>query len=147
MDENAFVGLTGVDYAVLLGYLAVVVAIGIYFSRGTKNTEDYLLGGRRIPWWAAGISYMVSVTSTLSFVAVPRGGLQIRRDARPGAVYRAARGPGDVLYFCAILLQSPDLYTFQLPRTPVRRSSSHVGSRHVLPHAAALHLPRLVQLV
>ena len=71
MNTETFVGLTGLDYAVLLGYLAVVLAIGLYFSRGTKNTEDYLLGGRRIPWWAVGISYSVSVTSTLSFVAIP----------------------------------------------------------------------------
>ena len=71
MDTDTFVGLTSLDYAVLLGYLAVVIAIGLFVSRGTRDTEDYLLGGRRIPWWAVGVSYVVSVTSTLSFVAVP----------------------------------------------------------------------------
>ena len=71
MPTETFVGLTALDYAVLLAYLVVVIAIGLCFSRGTRDTEDYLLGGRRIAWWAVGISYVVSVTSTLSFVAVP----------------------------------------------------------------------------
>ena len=68
---ESFVGLGSLDYVVLVAYLALVIGIGLYFSRGAENTEAYLLGGRRIAWWAVGLSYMVSVTSTLSFVSVP----------------------------------------------------------------------------
>src|SRR5690606_34809524 len=34
-------------------------------------TEDYLLGGRAMPWWVIGISYVVSLLSTLTLVGVP----------------------------------------------------------------------------
>ena len=33
-----------IDWGVALGYCAVMIAIGIHFSRRTRNTEDYLLG-------------------------------------------------------------------------------------------------------
>ena len=60
------------DYATMAVYLLLVVGIGIYFSRKKEeSTEDYLLGGRKMPSWAVGISYYVSLLSTLSLVAVP----------------------------------------------------------------------------
>ena len=64
-------GLDRIDYVVLFVYLAIIVVIGLYFSRGKGDTETYLLGGRRVTWWAVGLSYVVSVTSTLSVVGVP----------------------------------------------------------------------------
>ncbi|MEZ6073903.1 MAG: hypothetical protein R3C10_27390 [Pirellulales bacterium] len=48
--------LGGLNAAVLIGYLAALVAMGFYFSRREKSTADYFLAGGRIPWWAAGLS-------------------------------------------------------------------------------------------
>ena len=60
------------DYLTMFLYMGLVVAIGIICSRKKgQSTEDYLLGGRKMPWWAIGISYYVSLLSTLSLVAVP----------------------------------------------------------------------------
>ncbi|MBN1347020.1 MAG: sodium/solute symporter [Phycisphaerae bacterium] len=59
------------DYAVMLVYLAFVVGLGVVFSRKEKDTDEYLLGGRRMPWWVIGVSYMISLMSTISLVAVP----------------------------------------------------------------------------
>lgn len=59
------------DYVVMVIYLAFVVGLGVLFSRRESNTDEYLLGGRRMPWWVIGISYMVSLLSTISLVAVP----------------------------------------------------------------------------
>ena len=52
-------------------YLVAVVGIGAWFSRHEETSEEYLLGGRRMPWWAVGISYMMSLLSTYSLVMVP----------------------------------------------------------------------------
>lgn len=52
-------------------YLLAVVAVGAWFSRHEETSEEYLLGGRRMPWWAVGISYMMSLLSTVSLVMVP----------------------------------------------------------------------------
>ena len=57
--------------AVMVLYFAFVVGLGVFFSRREKNTDEYLLGGRRMPWFVIGISYMISLLSTISLVAVP----------------------------------------------------------------------------
>jgi SSS family transporter len=55
----------------LLVYLGTLVAMGFYFSRRESGTEDYLLAGRRIPWWAAGISIFGTQLSAISYMATP----------------------------------------------------------------------------
>lgn len=40
-------GLALVDIAVIFGYFAVVIAIGVWASRRIKNQEDYFLAGRK----------------------------------------------------------------------------------------------------
>ena len=60
-----------VDWAVLTVYLVVLVAIGLYFSKREKSTDDYFLAGRRVPWWAAGLSIYGTTLSALTFMATP----------------------------------------------------------------------------
>ena len=64
-------GFTTLDYTCLGTYIAVLIAMGIYFSRREKTTEDYFLAGRRIPWWAAGISLFGTQLSAITFMAAP----------------------------------------------------------------------------
>ena len=59
------------DLTTIILYLMSVVLIGAWFSRREETSEEYLLGGRRMPWWAVGISYMMSLLSTISLVMVP----------------------------------------------------------------------------
>ena len=65
------IGLSPWDWGALILYLLVVMAIGLWYAKGESDTEAYLLGGRSIAWWAVGISFSVSLTSTLSFVGTP----------------------------------------------------------------------------
>ncbi|HEY2339127.1 MAG TPA: sodium:solute symporter family protein [Steroidobacteraceae bacterium] len=46
------------DYAILLGYFAFVIAIGAYFRRQVRGSSDFLLSGRSIPAWAAGLAFL-----------------------------------------------------------------------------------------
>ena len=59
------------DYAAMLIYMVAVVVLGAYFSKNENNSEEYLLGGRRMPWYAVGISCLMSLLSTYSLVMVP----------------------------------------------------------------------------
>ncbi len=59
------------DYAALALYLAGLVGIGFYFSKREGTTDDFFLAGRRIPWWAAGLSIYGTQLSSISFVAIP----------------------------------------------------------------------------
>jgi len=57
--------------AVLGLYLLALVAMGVYFSRREKSTADFFVGGKRVPWWAAGISIFGTQLSSISFMAIP----------------------------------------------------------------------------
>ncbi len=61
--------LTVSDLAVIIGYLLLVLGIGLYFRGRMRSAEDYFAGGHRIPWWLAGISHYISSASALTFVA------------------------------------------------------------------------------
>lgn len=59
------------DYAVLVLYFVILLLIGVYFSARQKSTNDYFIGGGRIPWWAAGLSVFGTALSAITFMAIP----------------------------------------------------------------------------
>ena len=63
--------LQAVDYLAIVGYMAVIVGVGVYFARREKTTEDYFLAGRRIPWWAATLSIFSTYLSAITFMSIP----------------------------------------------------------------------------
>ncbi len=63
--------LSALDYAIVASYVVAMIGVGVWFSRGRQDAEGYLLGGRSIVWWVAGISYLMTLLSTLSMVSVP----------------------------------------------------------------------------
>ncbi len=62
---------TWLDYAMVVVYLVGMILIGVYFSRREKGTEDFFVGGRKMPWWAVGFSLYATGTSAISFMALP----------------------------------------------------------------------------
>ncbi len=60
-----------VNWAVLLVYMLGMVALGFYFMRKSKNTDDFFKGGGRLPWWAVGISLFATMLSAITFMAIP----------------------------------------------------------------------------
>ncbi|MCG2770874.1 MAG: sodium/solute symporter [Desulfobacterales bacterium] len=63
--------LTWQDYSVVLVLLALLIFVGIYFGREEKTTDDFFLGGRKIPWWAACLSFVATEISAVTLIAVP----------------------------------------------------------------------------
>lgn len=59
------------DWIALSVYLALMVLMGVWFSRRENGTEDFFLAGRRIPWWAAGVSIFATQLSAITFMAIP----------------------------------------------------------------------------
>lgn len=60
-----------INYSVIALYLLAMFLMGAYFSRREKTTEDLFLGGRRVPWWAAGLSIFGTMLSSITYMAVP----------------------------------------------------------------------------
>ena len=60
-----------VDLAILLVYLAGVVALGLWIGRGARNVADYMVGNRDLPWWVILASIVATETSTVTFLSIP----------------------------------------------------------------------------
>jgi len=54
--------LTGLDWTVIAVYAVAAVAVGLYFARRAgRETSEFFVGGRSMPWWLLGTS-MVATT-------------------------------------------------------------------------------------
>ncbi len=59
------------NYSVLILFFVVLLNMGWFFSKREKSTDDFFKAGKRVPWWAAGISILGTGLSALTFMAVP----------------------------------------------------------------------------
>ncbi|MEZ6058994.1 MAG: sodium/solute symporter [Planctomycetaceae bacterium] len=59
------------NWLVLGGYLTLLVAMGVFFSRRESGADDYFLAAGRIPWWAAGLSIFATTLSAITYLAIP----------------------------------------------------------------------------
>jgi len=59
------------DWLVIGIYFAALIIMSIYLGREQEDQEDYYVGGRKLPWWAVGISTMATQTSAIGFISVP----------------------------------------------------------------------------
>jgi len=62
--------LAALDWVVMALYGFTMVAIGWVASRKQKTSEDFFLGGRRMPWWAAGVSIIAASFSGISLISL-----------------------------------------------------------------------------
>lgn len=62
------------DLAIIGGYFALILSIGLYMGRKEESLHDFALGGRRIPWWAVLASIIAAETSAGTFIGTPGEG-------------------------------------------------------------------------
>jgi solute:Na+ symporter, SSS family len=64
-----------------LTYAAVIVGIGLWVSREKpgheKDTSDYFLAGKMLPWWAIGASLIASNISAEQFIGMSGSGFRV----------------------------------------------------------------------
>ncbi len=63
--------LSTIDVVIIICYGLVLLGMGVYFFRKSKTSEQFMVAGRSIPAWAAGIAVMSTYTSSISYIAVP----------------------------------------------------------------------------
>lgn len=70
-----------VDIVVFIVYAIVILAVGLYVSRGKKGeektAEDYFLAGKSLPWWAIGASLIAANISAEQFIGMSGSGFAI----------------------------------------------------------------------
>lgn len=58
-----------VDLLVVVAFLIYIVWDGIRRGRESKDAEGYMLAGRRMRWWAMGLSVMATQASAITFIS------------------------------------------------------------------------------
>jgi solute:Na+ symporter, SSS family len=64
-------GLSVLDWIVVVLYAAGMLAVGFYYARRTKTTEDYYLGGRTMRPSMVGLSLFATLLSTITYLSLP----------------------------------------------------------------------------
>ncbi|MBI4801969.1 MAG: sodium/solute symporter [Elusimicrobia bacterium] len=80
MDETAalqkFSALGFADYAWVALAVAVLLAISYFKGKDEADTQDFFLGRRKIPVWAATLSFVATEISAMTIVGVPAAGFK-----------------------------------------------------------------------
>ena len=63
--------MSTIDWLVMTGTLAAIVAYGVYHTRKVDNVTSYLLGDRDLKWWTIGLSVMATQASAITFLSTP----------------------------------------------------------------------------
>ena len=58
-------------WAVVGVYALFMAGMAVYFIRKKKDENDYFRGGKRIPWYVAGMSIFATMLSSITFIAIP----------------------------------------------------------------------------
>jgi len=79
MDGFSIAGFSQLDLVIFLGYLLIMVGIGIWISvRGKQDSsQDYFLASKALPWWAVGGSLIASNISAEQFIGMSGSGYAI----------------------------------------------------------------------
>jgi len=64
------IGLTFVDWIIILVYFAFVLGIGFYLKKFTKSEEDFFLAGRRNSSWVAGLAFLSANLGALELLGM-----------------------------------------------------------------------------
>lgn len=59
------VSLSTLDYTLIILFFAITLSIGIYVSKKSgKDTSEFFLSGKTMPWWLLGVSMVATTFST-----------------------------------------------------------------------------------
>ncbi len=67
MEDN----LSAIDIGILFLYSCVLIGMGVYYTRKCRTSDQFMVAGRSIPAWAAGLAVMSAYTSSISYIATP----------------------------------------------------------------------------
>ena len=98
-------------------YLVLMIAIGVFYSRKTKNNEDYFLGGRNLGGWTAALSAQASDMSGWLLMGLP------------GTIYLA--GSGEI--WIAIGLLAGTILNWFIVSSRLRKYSIVAGNSLTIP--------------
>lgn len=74
-------GLATLDIVILVVYAIVILSVGLFMSRTKKgeekNSSDYFLASKSLPWWAVGASLIAANISAEQFIGMSGSGFAV----------------------------------------------------------------------
>ncbi|MDH7604402.1 MAG: sodium:solute symporter family protein [Melioribacter sp.] len=64
------IGLTPIDWIIILIYFAFVIGIGVYLQKFTTSEEDFFLAGRKNSSWVAGLAFLSANLGALELLGM-----------------------------------------------------------------------------
>jgi solute:Na+ symporter, SSS family len=64
------IGLTVIDWVIILIYFGFVLGIGVYLRKFTKSEEDFFLAGRKNSSWVAGLAFLSANLGALELLGM-----------------------------------------------------------------------------
>lgn len=61
--------MTPIDWGVLILTLCALLGYGLWRARGSHTTQQYLLAGKEMPWYAMALSIMATQASAVTFIS------------------------------------------------------------------------------
>jgi SSS family solute:Na+ symporter len=68
--------LNGLDFAILIVYFSLVIAIGFLARRAIATSEDFLLAGRSLPAWITGLAFISANLGAIEILGMAANGAQ-----------------------------------------------------------------------
>src|SRR5436853_399639 len=68
--------LNALDFAILIVYFALVIAIGFLAKRAIATSEDFLLAGRSLPAWITGLAFISANLGATEILGMAANGAQ-----------------------------------------------------------------------
>ena len=56
------------DYAVIAAFFAVMIGVGVFYSRRSRSSDQFFGNDKTVPWWLSGVSFYMNSFSALAFV-------------------------------------------------------------------------------
>ena len=63
--------MKSLDWVILATTLTFIVVYGVWKTKGSKNVNDYVRGGKESKWWTIGLSVMATQASAITFLSTP----------------------------------------------------------------------------
>ncbi|MGL4632361.1 MAG: sodium:solute symporter [Leadbetterella sp.] len=68
--------MSQIDWGIFIVTILSIVLYGIYKNRKDKNLDEYLLGGKSLPWYHICLSTMATQASAITFLSAPGQGFE-----------------------------------------------------------------------
>ncbi len=70
-ESQSPTGLQFVDWLIIVLYAVATIALGWYYGRHQRSTQEYFVADGNMPWFLIGVSLFATLLSTITYLSIP----------------------------------------------------------------------------